>query len=66
MRRDDSFPISKKKYDFLLPIYGPASNNPKMLYTNHGHFETYCFIGTYEEYCDALNRCKYLEQNNNE
>ena len=61
MRRDNSFPITKKQYDYLLPIYGMCSGNPKMLQSNHGHFDTCHFIGTHEEYCDALNKCKYLD-----
>jgi hypothetical protein len=54
--RDYSFPLTQKQYNYLLPIFGIASGNNKML----SRLNKCYFIGTNEEYLDALNRCKYL------
>ena len=58
-----SYKILKTQYDYLLPIFGLALNNPKLL-TKPSKYkieDDYYFIGTYEDYLDMLNRCKYLK-----
>lgn len=57
MEREYSYKITKKQYDYLLPIWGNGCKNVRLL----NHHNGYYFIGTYSDYCDALNRCKYLE-----
>lgn len=57
MNRDQSYTLTEKQYDYLLPIFGIcAPGVTKLLHRQNRYF----FIGTYEEYMDALNRCKYL------
>lgn len=55
-----SFPITKAQYNYLLPVFGLSSNNPKLLYKQGSCKDYYYFIGSHEEHKDALNRCKYL------
>ena len=61
--RDYSFTLTKEQYDYLLPIYGLATSNTKMLhkYDSKRKIDTYYFIGTEVEYKEALNRCKYMK-----
>jgi hypothetical protein len=56
MKRDYSFTITKKQYDYLLPVFGIASSNNRLLARCGGYY----FIGTHDEYRDMLNRCKYI------
>lgn len=55
-----SYSITKKQYDYLLPVFGNASDNPKLLRRIDRGTEKYYFIGTHAEYVDMLARCKYL------
>jgi len=52
--------ITKKQYNYLLPIYGIIGTNKLLLTTNQG-VEKYYFIGNYDEYLELLNRCKYID-----
>ena len=54
---DSSYELTKKQYDYLLPIYGICAPQKTQLLERQGR---YSFIGTYVEYTEALNRCKYL------
>lgn|SRR5574343_172135 len=62
--RANSYSITKKQYDYLLPIYGNAGNSPvKLHHRVDGKLDKYYFIGTDMEYADMLNRCKHLNEN---
>lgn len=52
-----SYSLTKKQYDYLLPVYGICVPNQNKLMERNGR---YSFIGTYSEYIEALNRCAYL------
>ena len=56
MARDYSFSITKKQYDYLLPVFGISSGNNRLLAKEKGYY----FIGTNDDYLDMLNRCKYI------
>jgi hypothetical protein len=56
MKRDYSFTITKKQYDYLLPVFGISSGNNRLLAKEKGYY----FIGTNDDYLDMLNRCKYI------
>jgi hypothetical protein len=55
--RHNSYTISKKQYDYLLPVFGFAAQGPTKLLARGNDF---FFIGTHTEYLDALTRCLYL------
>jgi len=55
MGRDLSYQITKKQYDYLLPVM-----RKNLLHRVDRKFDKYYFIGTYEGFLDALNRCKYI------
>lgn len=55
-----SFQINKKQYDYLLPVFGKDGSD-KLLSRIDRKVDKFYFIGTYEEYLDLLNRCKYIE-----
>jgi hypothetical protein len=57
MARDNSYKITEKQYNYLLPVFGLSAKGVTKLHTSRGQ---YYFIGTYEEHKDMLNRCKYL------
>ena len=57
--RDSSFQITKKQYDYLLPIFGNIGTRKLLLRSVRG-VDSYYFIGTQEDYIELLNRCKYL------
>ena len=54
--RSYSFQITKKQYDYLLPVFGIR----KLLLSKDRMIDKYFFIGNHEEYLDLLNRCKYI------
>lgn len=56
MKRDYSFTITKKQYDYLLPVM-----RSKLLHRIDRKIDKYYFIGTHEGHKDLLNRCKYLD-----
>lgn len=55
--------ITKKQYDALLPIYGLAGTHNHCLIErkNISGESVYYFMGSKEEFRDAMNRCKYLD-----
>lgn len=53
----NSYTITKKQHDYLLPVFGLSAKGVTKLHYSRGQ---YYFIGTYAEYKDMLNRCKYL------
>jgi len=55
--RDNSYSLTKEQYNYLLPVFGICAAIRTQLLTRR---DKYYFIGTYDEYLDALNRCKYL------
>ena len=57
--RDYSFEITKKRYDYLLPVLGPSYTNQLVCRIDR-KIEKYYFIGTNEQYNDLLNRCAYI------
>lgn len=57
---NNSFVITKKQYDYLLPVFGNIGTK-QLLYRNANGVDNYYFIGTNEQYKDLLNRCKYLD-----
>jgi hypothetical protein len=57
--REYSFQITKKQYDYLLPIFGNTGSK-KMLSKIDRRIDKYFFIGTQESYLDLLKRCKYI------
>ena len=57
--RDYSFQITKKQFDYLLPIYGHKGTNQLVQRVDRKIYKFY-FIGTYEGFLELLNRCKYL------
>jgi len=57
--RDYSFQITKKQYDYLLPIMGNCGS--KQLFSKVvAKIEKYYFIGSNDDYKYLLNRCKYI------
>ncbi len=58
---DYSYTLTKKQHDYLLPVFGIAAQGATKLLTRiERKIDKYFFIGTHEDYLDALNRCKYL------
>jgi hypothetical protein len=58
---DYSYTLTKEQYDYLLPVFGNSSQGTKRLLTRIDRkVDKYYFIGTNDDYLDALNRCKYL------
>jgi hypothetical protein len=57
--RKESFQITKKQYDYLLPVFGNIGSK-KMLQVIDRKIDKYFFIGDYSEYLDLLNRCKFI------
>lgn len=55
-----SFQITKKQYNYLLPIFGNIGTK-KMLAIIDRKIDKYFFIGNQESYLDLLGRCKYLD-----
>ena len=53
--RDYSFQITKKQYDYLLPVL-----RKQLLHRIDRKHDKYFFIGSDDEYLDLLNRCKYI------
>lgn len=55
--------ITKKQYDALLPIYGLAGTHNHCLIERRNILgvPVYYFMGSKEEFRDAMNRCKYLD-----
>lgn len=56
---DYSFQITKKQYDYLLPVLGNCGSK-QLFYRVDRKIEKYYFIGSNDGYKDLLNRCKYL------
>lgn len=57
--RDYSFQITKKQYDYLLPVLGNCGS--KQLFSRvDKKIEKHYFIGSRDSYKDLLNRCKYI------
>jgi hypothetical protein len=57
--RDYSFHLTKKQYDYLLPVLGNCGS--KQLFSRVDRkIEKYYYIGSYNDYEEVLNRCKYL------
>mgnify|MGYP006921281169 CR=1 FL=1 len=56
----NKYQITKEQYDYLLPVFGIASNNWKMFTRTDRKVQKYYFLGTNDEYIDFLNRCQYL------
>ena len=57
--RDYSFQITKKQFNYLLPIYGYEGTN-QLFQRVDRKIDKFYFIGTNQEYLELLNRCKYL------
>lgn len=55
-----SYQITKTQYNYLLPVFGLASGEQKLIYRTDKKIDKYYFIGTHEEYIDMLNRCKFI------
>lgn len=53
------YSITQKQYNYLLPIYGLSGMIPRKI-KRFENGKCY-FFGSYEEYQDAMNRCKYLD-----
>lgn len=49
--RDYSFEITKRRYDYMFPVFG----HKRLLSRGNKYY----FIGNNEDYLDFLNRCKY-------
>jgi hypothetical protein len=56
---DQSFEITKNQFNYLLPIYGNQATK-QLLQKIDRKIDKFYFIGTYYQYLDLLNRCKYL------
>jgi hypothetical protein len=57
--KDYSFQITKKQYDYLLPILGNCGS--KQLFSRVDRkVEKYYYIGSCNDYEEVLNICKYL------
>lgn len=54
-----SFQLTKKRFDYLLPIYGNAGSR-QLLQRVDRKVDKYYFIGTEIEYLELLNRCKFI------
>ena len=52
------FTITEKLYNYLLAV---PSMRSKMQRIVRKIKDSYVFVGTYEDYEDLLNRCKYLD-----
>lgn len=57
--RDYSFQITKKQYDYLLPVLGNCGSK-QLLSRVDRKVEKYYYIGSYNDYKEVLNRCKYI------
>jgi hypothetical protein len=57
--REYSFEITKKMYDYLLPVFGITAKN-KLICRTDRKVEKYYFIGTKEDHIDLLTRCRYI------
>lgn len=58
--KDYSYQLTKKQYDYLLPVFGNCGS--KQLFSRIDRkIEKYYFIGNCDSYKDLLNRCKYLD-----
>jgi hypothetical protein len=57
--RDYSFQITKNQFNYLLPIYGHEGTN-QLFQRIDRKIEKFYFIGTYNQFLELLNRCKYL------
>jgi hypothetical protein len=61
MEREYSYPLTQKQYNYLLPVYGiAAQGRTRLLQRTDRKHDKYYFIGTYQDYKEALNRCLYL------
>lgn len=57
--REHSFQITKKQYNYLMPVLGNYGS--KQLFSRVDRkIEKYYFIGSNDGYKDLLSRCKYL------
>jgi hypothetical protein len=54
-----SFQLTKKQYNYLLPVFGNIGTK-QLLSRIDRKIEKYFFIGTYEQFLDAINRCKFI------
>lgn len=52
------FTITEKQYNYLLPVPSMKSKMQRIIGKVK---DSYVFVGTYEDYKDLLNRCKYLD-----
>jgi hypothetical protein len=57
--KDYSFQITKKQYDYLLPVLGNCGSK-QLLSRVDRKVEKYYYIGSYNDYKEVLNICKYL------
>ena len=57
--REYSFQITKKQYDYLLPVFGIIGTN-KLICRIDRKIEKYFFIGTEDDYLDLHIRCAYI------
>jgi len=57
--RDCSFQITKKQYDYLLPVFGSCGSKQLFSRIDRG-IEKYYFIGDHDSHKDLLNICKYI------
>jgi len=53
------YEVSKQIYDYLLPIYGLSANG-NLCGKLHNRNNIYFFVGSYDEFKEAMNRCKYI------
>lgn len=58
--RTESFRITLKQYNYLLPVW-PRGDSPLLKRCIDGGKEEHAFIGTVEEYADAQRRCAYID-----
>jgi len=54
-----SHQISKKQFDYLLPVYNTTTKRRLFQRIDRG-VDKFYFLGTNDEYKDMLNRCAYL------
>jgi hypothetical protein len=54
-----SFQLTKKQYNYLLPVFGNIGTK-QLLSRIDRKIKKYFFIGTYEQFLDAINRCKFI------
>jgi hypothetical protein len=57
--RDYSFQLTKKQYDYLLPVLGNCGSK-QLLSRVDRKVEKYYYIGSCNDYKEVLNRCKYI------